>query len=200
MAVYLITCRERGVCKIGHAQNAKSRLASLQTASPSKLVLEAVLTGDRGLESHLHQRFARHRLKGEWFTITDELDAFIAEAVAEPCLPLGKACLELQRVSDEQSVEESLALHRKIFAEGMEALSRLGPVPTEPTPVIHRVFTPVSAEGGQFNNRYVIRGPGRREFCHGLNLTWDQADRLCDVFEEIRANALDFAECLEQAA
>lgn len=55
-----------------------------------------------------------------------------------------------------------------------------------------RYFTTVPANGGQWNNHYAIRGNGEsRILCADMRLTWDQADRLCDVLEGVRQRALD---------
>jgi hypothetical protein len=192
VSVYFITCREQGVCKIGRAQNAKSRLSSLQTASPTKLALEATLPGDRELEQQLHQRFAAHRLKGEWFAITDELDALINDAATNThTLLLEEQQQPQQRVSDEELAEKSIALDRQLLAEAMLTFGHTDWHPTE-VPAVRRRYRAVSAFGGQFNNHYAIRETdSKRLLCADLKLTWDQADRLCDILEDVRQHALD---------
>lgn len=56
-----------GQIKIGIAQDAGRRLASLRTMSPVALEFAAVVVGGQELEYAYHQRFAAHRLHGEWF-------------------------------------------------------------------------------------------------------------------------------------
>lgn len=67
----------RGPVKIGWTSNLKSRLIRLQTASPVKLKLLAVMVGTRAEESALHRQFADARLSGEWFTRTREITDMI---------------------------------------------------------------------------------------------------------------------------
>ncbi len=55
--------------KIGRTYKAvEKRLAALQTASPSQLVVMLILEGDR--EKEFHTRFAEARVTGEWFSLT----------------------------------------------------------------------------------------------------------------------------------
>ena len=59
-------------CKVGIAISAKSRLATLQTASPYRLTLGfAAVVGENGrqLERHVHQALATHQVQGEWFSV-----------------------------------------------------------------------------------------------------------------------------------
>jgi hypothetical protein len=193
MSVYFITCRERGICKIGYAQNAKARRSSLQTASPTRLVLEATLPGSRELERKFHERFAEQRLSGEWFRITDELDALIRRAVPVHDTDAEIAPRPRSRQSDENLAERSIAEHRDILAAAMLDFEKLGPLIGAPLRPRRRFYHPVPASGGQFNDHYAIRGEGghrHRLLCTDLGLSWDQADRLCDVLEEVRDHAL----------
>lgn len=55
-----------------------------------------------------------------------------------------------------------------------------------------RHFTPVSVGGGQWNNHYAVRGNGEARILGAdMGLSWDQADRLCDILEGVRQRALD---------
>lgn len=56
-----------GPIKIGHSCNPAARLRGLQTSSPHKLRLLAVLEDGGHEEADYHQLFAKHRLHGEWF-------------------------------------------------------------------------------------------------------------------------------------
>lgn len=193
MSVYFITCRDQGICKIGYAQNPKARRSSLQTAFPSKLVLEATIPGSAEVERGLHQRFAEHRLSGEWFTITDELDAFIKDAASSVVVSLPIVAPLEKRLSDEELAARSLAKHRLLLAEAMMDFERAGCVASGAQPPDSpRFYRPVPASGGQFSQHYAIRAEGEhRLLCLDLKLTWDQADRLCDVFESVRQRALE---------
>jgi Spy/CpxP family protein refolding chaperone len=54
-----------------------------------------------------------------------------------------------------------------------------------------RFYEVVPAGGGQFNRHYAIRPVGEhRMLCTNMNLTWDQADRLCDVMDAERQRNL----------
>lgn len=64
----------KGPCKIGITTSLASRIATLQTGSPTKIVfLGAVIMGDwkacRGFERILHTLLGSKRLSGEWFDI-----------------------------------------------------------------------------------------------------------------------------------
>lgn len=78
MSVYFITAREVGKVKIGCAFNPAQRLAHMQTMSPCDLVWEAVLPGAYEQERELHKLFADERVRGEWFILTEEIEAVIA--------------------------------------------------------------------------------------------------------------------------
>jgi len=69
--VYVIRCND--FYKIGKANNVKSRLEALQTATP--YALELILTFKTKyplrLESHLHYHFRNQNVRGEWFTLSD---------------------------------------------------------------------------------------------------------------------------------
>lgn len=192
MSVYFITARNLNICKIGSAGNVEARRASLQTASPVELVVEATLHGSRELEQRLHKRFAKHRVKGEWFTITEEIEKLIAEASASPVLefPTERARRDRQ-LSDDERAERSVAEHRQLLAEAMQSFERAGCLPhgdfSKPT---LRFYRPVSVAGGQFADHYAVRDGDRRILCADLKLTWDQADRLCDAFEQVRQRAM----------
>ena len=65
-----------------HTRKAKHRLKGLDTANPFPVELIATMEGGQELEMELHERFAVHRIKGEWFVFSDEIKAFLA-----PLLP-----------------------------------------------------------------------------------------------------------------
>lgn len=53
--------------KIGWAVDAHKRLAELQVGNARPLYLKGVVRGHPDLERQLHRRFAKYRVKGEWF-------------------------------------------------------------------------------------------------------------------------------------
>lgn len=65
--VYLISAADDGLVKIGYEQRRGSRLASLQTGSPSKLYRMHDFPAYRDAERALHEAFAASRRRGEWF-------------------------------------------------------------------------------------------------------------------------------------
>ncbi|MGP3938413.1 GIY-YIG nuclease family protein [Streptomyces sp. 6N106] len=66
---YLVGMEGSPLVKIGFTSgDPKKRLASLQTGQPMKLSLLWSSAGNH--ESTLHRRFARHRVRGEWFDLT----------------------------------------------------------------------------------------------------------------------------------
>lgn len=89
--IYFIQDTHSRAIKIGTSKSPIKRLASLQTAHGSKLVLVGVMDGGEQEERVLHQQFTRKR--GEWFEPTRELLTFIHEnavlrsALAEVRLP-----------------------------------------------------------------------------------------------------------------
>lgn len=78
-AVYFVQQGNGGPIKVGTTNDLQRRLAQLQTASPSDLVLIAVAPGGAELEASIHARCAEFRLRGEWFRAEDALLDAIAE-------------------------------------------------------------------------------------------------------------------------
>jgi hypothetical protein len=67
--------------KIGYtATCAETRRATFQTGNPSRLVVLRVVQGEKPDEHRLHQRFAAHRVTGEWFRPAPELLLYLLEA------------------------------------------------------------------------------------------------------------------------
>jgi hypothetical protein len=129
VSVYFITARETGTVKIGCARDPKDRLAKLQTASPAKLVLEATIFGSHETEIQLHARFAEQRVRGEWFKLTDEIEAVIRNATLSPSLIEVKA--RGARLSDEELANESIRREHEYFDEVMRWRAAHDPQPSE---------------------------------------------------------------------
>ena len=64
--------------KIGFTTDLKKRLKSLQTGSPNKLEVLAVVEAGGAQERAYHEQFAAHRLNGEWFDPHPDILAEIA--------------------------------------------------------------------------------------------------------------------------
>lgn len=80
---YLVGAEGSPLVKIGYTSGAPAkRLASLQTGQPMPLSLLWSIPVD--IESELHERFAAHRVRGEWFDLTPLGDAIaVVQAAAE---------------------------------------------------------------------------------------------------------------------
>lgn len=77
--VYFVTpIRSRRV-KIGTSTNFNARLKALQATNHIPLSVLLLLPGDSVLEGTLHHRFKKSRVRGEWFTLSDEIKTFIGE-------------------------------------------------------------------------------------------------------------------------
>jgi len=75
---YFVQSVDGGPIKIGITRTSpEARLSGLQTGSPLQLRIVGLIAGDQ--EKMLHERFAKIRLHGEWFTPTDELIDFIKQ-------------------------------------------------------------------------------------------------------------------------
>jgi hypothetical protein len=71
---YVYAISDGSAIKIGWSgAHPSSRMAQLQTASPNKLRLVGALLAASHEEGALHARFARHRIRGEWFRPVDEI-------------------------------------------------------------------------------------------------------------------------------
>lgn len=77
--VYFIQGDDGGPIKIGRTENWPGfRVADLQCGYPfGWLRCVGVLRGPIGLEKQLHRRFHKHRMRGEWFSASPDLIAFI---------------------------------------------------------------------------------------------------------------------------
>lgn len=79
--VYFIYSRDANKVKIGHSTHPASRLKTLQTGSPVPLEILATIEGGENLERKLHERFTSAHSHGEWFHMSEEIDAFIREKI-----------------------------------------------------------------------------------------------------------------------
>lgn len=79
--VYCVRAGDAPYIKIGTAHTPESRVASLQTGSPTPLILLFVLPGGKPLERHLHQALGRWRLQGEWFSLRQEALTAVFRAI-----------------------------------------------------------------------------------------------------------------------
>ena len=78
MTVYFATCRDANAVKIGYSGDAHLRARELQSCCPLPIKIEALLPGTKEIEATFHARFADDRIHGEWFHITQMIEAIIA--------------------------------------------------------------------------------------------------------------------------
>lgn len=100
--VYLVHAKGTDLYKIGKAVDVGKRISDLQTSSPYKLVILAVVEGTR--EKDLHARYKQFRQHGEWFCLPDSAVAEILEmATPSPKVPTSKGVtFKGASLSDEQ--------------------------------------------------------------------------------------------------
>jgi hypothetical protein len=75
---------EGGPIKIGFASRLEFRLKDLRTANAYPLKVHATVEGPPKLERDYHQRFAAHRLHGEWFTPHPDILAEVERLASQP--------------------------------------------------------------------------------------------------------------------
>ncbi len=76
--VYFIHDPVSGLVKIGRSLDPWARMRHLQTGSAGELKMLAALGGDEMIEAELHDQFHALRVRGEWFSFTGALAAFVA--------------------------------------------------------------------------------------------------------------------------
>jgi hypothetical protein len=75
MRTYCIGNRKAGEVKIGRSVDVVTRRNELQTGYPRMLNILRVERGDK--EAYYHWLFAAYRLKGEWFTLSPEIQEWL---------------------------------------------------------------------------------------------------------------------------
>lgn len=75
MAVYFIRAGHSGPVKIGTADDPERRLRHLQTAHYETLRIIRTLDGGVDVESWLHKRYKKHRIRGEWFDYQESMES-----------------------------------------------------------------------------------------------------------------------------
>lgn len=100
MSVYFL--RSRDLIKIGFSDNVAARVAAQIAANPFGCEYVGYMPGGREVERHLHQKFADHRVRGEWFRENDALTRFIAD-MAFPALPDARELSPQEALSVEEA-------------------------------------------------------------------------------------------------
>ncbi len=91
MVVYFIQRSYDNAIKIGYSGCMKHRWSLLRCTAESELTILAIIDGKKEVESRLHDKFADHRIKGEWFYPCEELIKYIA-MLGDNVLSLEQAC------------------------------------------------------------------------------------------------------------
>jgi hypothetical protein len=84
--IYFMQAVSSGSIKIGYTASPERRLQDIGQLSSEPIKILATMEGDRDLEHSLHVRFVANRIRGEWFSPTEELLAFVREN-AKPWIP-----------------------------------------------------------------------------------------------------------------
>jgi len=106
--VYLVHAEGTDLYKIGKAVDVGKRIADLQTSSPHKLRVLAVVKGTK--EKSLHARYKQFRQHGEWFCLPD---CAVAEILAMATPPSKTSTSTPQGAS--LSHEQRLRLIRNVM-------------------------------------------------------------------------------------
>lgn len=77
--VYFVMGVRTNLVKIGFSQDAFRRIRSVAQGCSESINADLVILGTRADEKALHKRFAKHRVKGEWFEDCDEITAYVKE-------------------------------------------------------------------------------------------------------------------------
>ena len=63
--------------KIGWSENWRARLANMQTSNPEPIKVLLILARPKSFETEMHERFAEHAHRGEWFRDHPDIRNFI---------------------------------------------------------------------------------------------------------------------------
>jgi DNA-binding phage protein len=76
----------QGLVKIGYSNDPRRRFHNLSIGCPTKCTLIGVIDGSMADEKNIHEKFKDSRVRGEWFTFTPEINAFIAAKAVDEIL------------------------------------------------------------------------------------------------------------------
>ena len=87
--IYFIKCND--MVKIGYTkEDVQRRLHTLQVGCPYKLEILNIIEGDETQEKILHNRLGRHRVRGEWFELNEEVMLVVRHPNVAPQVALAK--------------------------------------------------------------------------------------------------------------
>lgn len=108
---------QSGDCiKIGYSNNPEKRRAAIATASLDTCVLLLVLDGGYSEEKAFHEKFREYRIRGEWFSLSPDLDAFIKEKQTEIDETPGKRLAPMKNMPWQQRAKAA-GLSQKTLAK-----------------------------------------------------------------------------------
>jgi hypothetical protein len=123
--IYMARCGDNGPVKIGLSGNPEARLIELQTAHFVPLHIVRVLAGGRGVEKWLHDHFAAHHIRSEWFHFQPEMLTIQPGAHAD-LARLGREFAEIKDRLIEMLNRKPVPSH-KFMSEALDIpLTRLG--------------------------------------------------------------------------
>ena len=78
--IYFLLADKYNAVKIGFTRNTvEERLVNGNTWSPYEYDVLKVIKGTMLEESQIHHRFVSYKIRGEWFTYSDEIKYFISQ-------------------------------------------------------------------------------------------------------------------------
>jgi len=76
--LYVVKCGNFGLVKLGvTSAPMKTRLTALQSGCPFELTTLVLAPGNREAEAALHCRFAKHKVRGEWFDLVESVKKWV---------------------------------------------------------------------------------------------------------------------------
>lgn len=75
---YVYFIRNGTTVKIGHSASPRDRMRDMGTSNHATLEMLAILPGGVIRERALHKKFAKHRIKGEWFNLVPQITKYLA--------------------------------------------------------------------------------------------------------------------------
>jgi hypothetical protein len=128
--IYFVLNTKTNSVKIGTTENLNKRLPQLQTSSDDLLVVILTLQGDCELEKRLHLRFSEFRLKGEWFSFSEEVKRFVNETHCKSISTKGDVVIEPSLTEEEALLrkikkEEYIKLQRRLIKDELEMEHRI---------------------------------------------------------------------------
>lgn len=112
--VYVIQQKNDGPIKIGESTSLVSRMTVLKQGNPYSFNFLAAVDGNTDLESALHQRFDRYKIRGEWFHPCREILNYISNVQGNNVIIAGYEV----RVGENINVAEIQRAIRALDANG----------------------------------------------------------------------------------